>query len=421
MTPKEYKYDAEGNRIEKKSKNGETTKYEWDHRNRLVKTVTPKETADYVYDFRNRLVKRGEEFFVHDGWQIAMVLDKSGAVTEKNLWGANQDELIATNDSFMLCDHLGTIRDIVDTEGNVCNHLEYNAFGKLLKYDGIAPRFRYTGKPFDDTTGLQWNINRWYDAETGRWISEDPIGFGGMDVNLFRYVLNSSIYYFDPIGFENNAIQLVSDTSLEEVLHYTHSFNGITTSQGTSVNYKEKIGHHVGRLDVEFTLPCRKIVLATLTSAGTHSYNPFYLCWAGVSAIPTQGTIDRHDPDDTNPCGYECAYASITMESIVSGGSITVSPSISVGISAGWSLSGGLSASYDPSRLKTSLSFIMKFKVCSNKAKTKKAWIETPMNISWIGLQKTETDIGGSTGQGGTSSWINIYTRSWWYTEVVSN
>ena len=197
----DYRYDAEGNRVEKKSKNGETTKYEWDHRNRLVKVVTPNEKVEYVYDFRNRLVKRNDEFFVHDGLQIALVLDKNGDVTKKNLWGANQDELIATNDSFMLCDHLGTVRDIIDAEGNVRNHLEYNAFGKLLKHDGVAPRIRYTGKPFDDTTGLQWNINRWYDAEVGRWISEDPIGFEGADSNVGRYAFNNPVNLRDDSGF----------------------------------------------------------------------------------------------------------------------------------------------------------------------------------------------------------------------------
>ncbi len=43
---------------------------------------------------------------------------------------------------------------------------------------------------FDAVTGLQWNINRWYDPKIGRWISEDPIGFWASDANLNRYVGN---------------------------------------------------------------------------------------------------------------------------------------------------------------------------------------------------------------------------------------
>jgi RHS repeat-associated protein len=41
--------------------------------------------------------------------------------------------------------------------------------------------FAYTGRFFDQTTGLQNNLNRWYDASTGRWLSEDPIGLAEND------------------------------------------------------------------------------------------------------------------------------------------------------------------------------------------------------------------------------------------------
>ena len=49
---------------------------------------------------------------------------------------------------------------------------------------------------------MQWNINRWYDANVGRWISEDPIGFQAKDANLARYVGNSPEIYADPKGLD---------------------------------------------------------------------------------------------------------------------------------------------------------------------------------------------------------------------------
>ncbi|MDR2440192.1 MAG: hypothetical protein LBE12_12605 [Planctomycetaceae bacterium] len=48
-----YEYDNEGNRIAKG-----TTKYFWDHRNRLVKVETPQETVEYVYDYKNSTLIR---------------------------------------------------------------------------------------------------------------------------------------------------------------------------------------------------------------------------------------------------------------------------------------------------------------------------------------------------------------------------
>jgi len=56
----------------------------------------------------------------------------------------------------------------------------------------------------DQATGLQNNLNRWYDAVTGRWLSEDPIGLGGGDANLYRYCGNGPMNGVDPSGMQVN-------------------------------------------------------------------------------------------------------------------------------------------------------------------------------------------------------------------------
>jgi RHS repeat-associated protein len=89
----------------------------------------------------------------------------------------------------------------VKSDGTAVSHLEYNAFGKLIsetKNDNLS--FAYTGKLFDKTSDLQWNINRWYDSNVGRWTSEDPIGFAAGDDNLLRYCTNKVTFQFDSLG-----------------------------------------------------------------------------------------------------------------------------------------------------------------------------------------------------------------------------
>ena len=232
-----YNYDDEGNRIEKTSiASAEVTKYIWDHRNRLVKVVMPRETVAYVYDFQNRMTRRNDEFIVHDGWQIILTLDAKGKAKDRNLWGANQDELIATNDQFTLCDHLGSVRDIVNADGKVTGHREYNAFGKVIRSTGKAEcAFGYTGKLFDNKTQLQWNINRWYDAEIGRWCNNDPLGFQAWDTNLYRYVFNCSVALNDPFGlitknfgdYVKPVYDLVQNTPLKKIGVIQNLVNGL--------------------------------------------------------------------------------------------------------------------------------------------------------------------------------------------------
>ena len=62
--------------------------------------------------------------------------------------------------------------------------------------------FGFTGRPLDKGTGLQNNLNRWYDSSVGRWISQDPTGFTAGDTNEYRYVGNSPANATDPSGLD---------------------------------------------------------------------------------------------------------------------------------------------------------------------------------------------------------------------------
>ena len=65
-----------------------------------------------------------------------------------------------------------------------------NAFGWVTSETNppVDSLFLFTARPFDQDTQLQNNLNRWYDARVGGWLSEDPIGYEAGDANLYRYV-----------------------------------------------------------------------------------------------------------------------------------------------------------------------------------------------------------------------------------------
>ena len=122
--------------------------------------------------------------------------------------------MTAPNTKWALSDHQGTIKDIVDYNpatgiATVDRHRKYDPFGDrrgaALPTDIV---FGYTGKYFDEVTGLQNNWNRWYDPKQGRFISQDPIGFAGGDENLYRYVGNGPTNATDPSGLETVLVAL---------------------------------------------------------------------------------------------------------------------------------------------------------------------------------------------------------------------
>ncbi|HBT82651.1 MAG TPA: type IV secretion protein Rhs [Desulfuromonas sp.] len=43
---------------------------------------------------------------------------------------------------------------------------------------------------------------RMYDPQEGRFLSKDPIGFAGGDVNLYNYVQNNPTNWIDPLGLK---------------------------------------------------------------------------------------------------------------------------------------------------------------------------------------------------------------------------
>jgi RHS repeat-associated protein len=115
--------------------------------------------------------------------------------------------LIDAETLWILSDHLNSTRKILRNENNQITtvaSIDYDAFGNIVT--GTNPiNISYTGKYFDVITNLQWNINRWYDPQTGQWMSEDPIGFNGGDVNLYRYVGNDVINMVDTEGLDTTS------------------------------------------------------------------------------------------------------------------------------------------------------------------------------------------------------------------------
>jgi RHS repeat-associated protein len=225
-----YTYDGEGNRTRRTEiATGKITEYNWDYRNRLTAVLfkdasgNVTKTIDYIYDGNNQRVgKRIDgaviERYVIDRNQIALVFDGAGNQTHRYLYGTQIDQVLAdeigVSTNWMLGDNQGTIRDVVDSNGSLINHVVYDSFGKVQSQSnaGYELRYGYTGREQDGETGLNYYRARYYDAGNGLFISEDPIGFNAGDTNIYRYVGNSPVNRTDPSGNEANDFISPGDT-----------------------------------------------------------------------------------------------------------------------------------------------------------------------------------------------------------------
>jgi RHS repeat-associated protein len=212
-----YDYDNEGNRTKRTEiATGKVDEYTWDYRNRLTSVVSRDtygvvtQTVSYEYDVNNLRVKKDvdgdvENYYL-DGDNIAFVTDGVGDQTFHYLYGMGADQVLAQDSEtgmvWSLADRLGSIDVLTNEQGVIVDQRTYDSFGNTLSQldPNVKFRFGYTGRESDPETGLYYYRARYFDANVGRFISTDPIGFEAGDANLYRYVNNSSTLATDPSG-----------------------------------------------------------------------------------------------------------------------------------------------------------------------------------------------------------------------------
>jgi RHS repeat-associated protein len=217
--PFDYTYTANG---ELETKTNRDTDEEWifdyDELGNLLAVGLPNgDLVEYLVDGLGRRVgkkKNGallKQWIYRDTLKPVAELDGSGALVSEFVYGSksNVPDYVRRGGATyrVVSDHLGSPRYVV----NVANSSDapvttsYTSFGEVAGTGLDWMPFGFAGGMSDADSGLVRFGARDHDPTVGRWVSKDPLGWGGGQANLYAYSLDDPNNRTDPSEMASEA------------------------------------------------------------------------------------------------------------------------------------------------------------------------------------------------------------------------
>ena len=114
-------------------------------------------------------------------------------------------------------DHLGSTRALYDGSKVLLARQAYTPYGEqAASTAGVEATYSYTGKPWEEETGLYFFPIRYYSPRVARWAWRDPLGMAD-GKNVYIYSRNRPIERLDRLGMASRSWplngQVCNDTS----------------------------------------------------------------------------------------------------------------------------------------------------------------------------------------------------------------
>jgi RHS repeat-associated protein len=201
-------YDANGNTTGNAAA-GQAWGYGYNGRNRM--TVVQQNGATvgtYLYNANGERVQKtvgsaSTRFVYDEGSQLLSELGGTNARDYIAVGGVPLAVADGASLGFITADGLGSPRVVTSAAGAVLWSWPYaaNPFGEAepVSATGYVLNLRFPGQYQDDEAGLKYNVNRTFDAATGRYLQSDPAGLAaGLDT--YGYVSGSPLIASDVLG-----------------------------------------------------------------------------------------------------------------------------------------------------------------------------------------------------------------------------
>jgi RHS repeat-associated protein len=241
----QYSSDLDGNLLSK-TVSGTTSNYVFNDSNRLVNIQSNGNVESNSYDAEGMRDATDPSILYYNS-ALSPLTDNNSSGTISFIQG---HQLLGLQENgnyyFYLTDHLGSVRHVVDSSGAVKYSFAYTEFGSatgtsyLTQNDpsylaALCQMMTFAGaygvRNETANTGMLLMGQRWYSPDTGRFISQDPIGFTG-GLNLFSYVGQNPTNYVDPSGLDEVYAQFTNPFPGE---YHTNIY--VVQANGTTVEF----------------------------------------------------------------------------------------------------------------------------------------------------------------------------------------
>ncbi|MDM5140240.1 DUF6531 domain-containing protein [Aeromonas bestiarum] len=196
-----YHYDCQHQLVRAELPDGTTARYDYDAFGRRIrktvcghKELSGEQVTEFLWQANNLIAES-----CCDGGYRSFVYQPGSFKPLVQLEGEGQDIEVF---HYQL-DHLGTPLALTRDNGATAWQVRYRAYGNVWREEiaEVATPLRFQGQYYDAETGLHYNRHRYYQPETGRFITPDPIGLAG-GLNHYQYAPNP-IGWVDPLGLMN--------------------------------------------------------------------------------------------------------------------------------------------------------------------------------------------------------------------------
>jgi len=171
--------------------------YTYNYQGQRTRKVTASGTTMYHYDLNGSLISETDEL----GTPIRDIVYRNSVPIAQVDVGLTSESI-----TYLHSDHLGTPRRGSDENGIVVWSWDSDAFGAAAANDdpdgdgvNTVVNLRFPGQVYDKETGLHYNYFRYYDPNTGRYLTSDPIGLKG-GLNTYGYAMANPIKLYDRFG-----------------------------------------------------------------------------------------------------------------------------------------------------------------------------------------------------------------------------